>query len=261
MKINQYLFTFASFLLASQAHAQVYKCTFVDVQARQNKVIYSDMPCQPAHKQTLTAIQTQVSLNQQMASANAINLGVTRAVLNQNFKLARSLASTKEHWRLIAIAEGEAAPVLAVANNPPVPLFAASAAQVECSQAKDDFEYISRVSWRDKELVATKKSMMYASCGVLATEPAQVQNRPIFIGHSYNGFNGSSISSGRLIYPNALPYALPFQHRPYGGISHHAYPQHGAHHTQHHGQHLGQQQASGVSLHYQSKHFGIHVNN
>lgn len=247
MKLHLYLlitasFITASFLFATQANAQVYKCTFVDDVTRQNKVVYTDSPCGKAQKQTLTAIQTksqltiqtpQTSPTTQLAQANAVDSAVTSAVLSRDFKLAKSLAATKEHWRLIAIAEGEAPPQpLTLANNQ------SEVSRIdECAEAKDNFELVSRISWRDKDLVAAKKSVMYVACGV----PEPVQNRPIFVGQTYGG-----LSTGRWYHPN---HAMPY--RPYGGVGHHTYPV-----NYHHGQnHTG----SGASLSYKSKHFGIHV--
>ncbi len=146
MKLHLYLLnialSIAGFLFTSHVNAQVYKCTYVDDATRQNKVVYSDSPCGKAEKQTLTAIQTkspplsvQALQTAQLAQASAVDSAVTRAVLNQDFKLAKSLATTKEHWRLIAIAEEEAAPqpVIVVSNQ------AVFSPEDECAQAKDNF--------------------------------------------------------------------------------------------------------------------------
>lgn len=240
MKLHLYFLSIAGFLFTSHVNAQVYKCTFVDDATLQSKVVYTDSPCHETQKQTLTAIQTkspplsaQALQIAQLAQASAVDSAVTRAVLNRNFKLAKSLAATKEHWRLIATAEGEAAPqVLVVANSQP-----STSPEAECAQAKDDFEYVSRNSWRDKDLVAAKKSVMYVACGV----PEPVQNRPILIGQTYSG-----LSTGRWYHPN---HAMPY--RPYGG-GHHTNPinyHHGQNHTD-----------SGASLSDNSSHFGTNVN-
>lgn len=251
MKLHLYLLSITSFLLATQANAQIYKCTFADDATRQNKVVYTDAPCGKAQKQTLTAIQvksqfniqtSQTALTTQSAQANAVDSAVTRAVLNRDFKLAQSLASTKEHWRLIAIVEGEAAQPLIVANNQAV----ISPAD-ECAQAKDNFESVSRTSWRDKDLVAAKKSVMYVACGV----PEPVQNRPIFVGQTYGGFGGyGGLYNGHRYQPNN---AVPHQIRPNGGVGHHTYP------VNHHF-HVRDKSGSSASLSYKSKHFGINVN-
>jgi hypothetical protein len=235
-------------IFASLAFAQVYKCTFKDEVTRQNKVVYSDSPCGKAEKQTLTAIQAKSQSNiqaqqtTQLAQANALDLAVTNAVLGRDFKLAKSLATTKEHWRLIAIAESEAAPqVLTVANSQPV-----VSREVECAQATHDFDYVSSTSWRDRELVAAKKSVMYATCGV--SEP--VVTRPFFVGQTFGGLNYGGLNTGRWPHRNHVNNQV----RPYHGVSHHNHPQMYRHHN-------GRSQAwGGASLNYRSKHFGINVN-
>ena len=257
MKLHLHLFSTVSLiaagiLSATIANAQVYKCTSVDGVTRQHKVVYSDAACGKAEKQTLTAIQaksqfniqtSQISQATQLVQANAINSAVTRAVLNQDFKLAKSLAISKEHWRLIAIAEGEAAPQpLIVANSRPE----ISRAD-ECAQAKDNFESVSRTSWRDKDLVSAKKSVMYVACGV----PEPVQNRPIFIGHTYGGYGGyGSLYNGHRYQAS---HAVPHQARPHESVGYHAYP------INHHF-HGRDQTGSNASLSYKSKHFGFSVN-
>jgi hypothetical protein len=227
-----------TFSFANNAAAQVYKCTFADKDSRQNKVVYTDTPCGKTGKQTLTDIQVKSALGEQnlqtakLAQANALDEVVTRAVLKRDFKLAKSLATSKEHWRLIAIAEGEApvqtAPVLVVQNN-----------DNTCDEAKLDFESVSRTSWRDKELVAAKKSMMYVACGV--PEPVQ---QPIYVAR-YGG-----VQSTRWVAPY---YAAPHGgHRP-----HHYNNQSG---NNHHGNHHNHANAvRGLSVSYKSKHFGVNV--
>lgn len=245
------------FVAAAPVSAQVYKCTLADNATRQTKVIYTDAPCTKAAKQTLTSIQVksnnfaQSAQQQDLVSPDLAKLdsAVTNAVLNRDFKLAKSLASTKEHWRLIAIAEGEP-PQLVVANTQPV----VSRAD-ECAQAKDSFEYVSRNAWRDKDLVAAKKSLMYVACGV--QEP--INNQPIFVGQRFGGFQ-----SGRLIYPNAgLPYYPPHAHRPHHAQQPYTYinrfgqtvqQNHQEFAVQNHG---GFGQQTGFSLDYSSSRFGF----
>ncbi len=216
------------FAVANSAAAQVYKCTFVDKDSHQNKVIYTDAPCAMTSKQTLTDIQTASQLNAQnqqtipVAQENSVDQAVTRAVLSRDFKLAKALATTKEHWRLIAVAEGEApsnieeAPQQQVAQNN------------ECDLAKNDFESVSRTSWRDRDLVAAKKSIMYVACGV----PESVQ-QPIYVAQGYGG-----IQSARWIAPYAYGWQRPYQH---GDSNHHT------------------NTGSNVSLSYRSKHVGLNV--
>lgn len=257
MQFNLGACILAAVLFPSSAFGQVYKCTSMDETTRQNKVVYSDAPCGKAEKQTLTQIQVKSQVNPQslqatqLAQAGALDSAVTRAVLSRDFKLAKSLAATKEHWRLIAIAEGESAPQplpqpLIVANTQPVvsPAYA-------CALAKDDFETTFSTTWRDKELVAAKKSVMNAACGV--TEPEV--NRPIFAGQTYSGLNYGGLNYGGL-NAGRWPYRHhpPYQLRPHRGVGHHAYPQ--AHRT-----YNGRSQPwGGASLSYKSKHFGVNVN-
>lgn len=245
MKLHLYLFIIAGFLLTTNVNAEVYKCTFVDSLTRQNKVVYSDAPCGKSEKQTLTDIQLKSQLTAQSLQTNpttqlvqaaAVDAAVTRAVLSRDFKLAKSLAITKDHWRLIAIAEDEAVPQSVLVTNDQ----AAVSRQAECAQAKDNFESVSRTSWRDKDLVAAKKSIMYVACGV--AEP--VQNRPIFVGRTFGG-----IHAGHWYHPN---HARPHQARPHNGVGHHPYPV-GHHYSG--GDHTG----GGASLSYKSKHFNINA--
>lgn len=253
MKLHQHLLIVAGFLLTTNVNAEVYKCTFVDNNTRQNKVVYSDVPCAKSEKQTLTAIQLKSQLTvpapnlaqtqaqktplaTQLAQAAAVDAALTRAVLNRDFKLAKSLAATKEHWRLIAIAEDEAAlqPVI-VTNNQ-----AALLREAECAQSKDNFEIVSRTSWRDKDLVAAKKSVMYVACGL----PEPVQNPPIFVGRTFGGLH-----SGLWYHPN---HAVPHQAWPHRGVGQHTYPVDHRYHSRH----LTDDSAS---LSYKNKHFSINA--
>lgn len=256
MKLHLYLFGIAVFLFTMQVNAQVYKCAHVDDVTRQHKVVYSDSPCTKTEKQTLIDIQAksqvsaQTMLTTQLASVSTVDAAVTRAVLNQEFKLAKSLATTKEHWRLIAIAEGESAP-----QPLPQPLIVANTQAVvspayECALAKDDFESTSSTSWRDKDLVAAKKNVMYAACGVVNP----VVNRPILVGHTYGGFGGyGGLYNGRRYHPH---HAVPHQIRAHGSVGSQAYP---ANHR-YHGRNESRNNIGGVRLTYKSKHFGINVN-
>jgi hypothetical protein len=247
MRLLRYLFTTASFimagfLLSTHANAEVYKCTFADSVTGQNKVVYSDTPCAKSEKQTtLITIQLQSQLAKKtpettpLMQAAAVDAAVTRAVLSRDFKLAKSLATTKEHWRLIAIAEGGAvAQPLIVANNQPT-----VSREEECAEAKYNFESASRISWRDKDLLAAKKSVMHVACGV----PQPVQNQPIFVGRAFGGLH-----SGHWYHPNAKPHKV----RPHKGVGHHTYPV--GHH--YHGRHLT---GGSASLSYKSKHFSINA--
>jgi len=168
------LLTLISF--ANVSLAGVYKCTFWDKETKQNRVVYTDTKCAESNKQTLTDIQTssnKISTRNNYPNdmqSDAIDQQVTRAVLNRDFELAKSLATTKEHWRLIAIAEGSSAtPVATVRTEEPH--FVQASQEEMCQEARGDFDTASRLYWRDSDLIATKKSMMFAACGV--PEPEQ----------------------------------------------------------------------------------------
>ena len=230
MKLSAYLFT-TCLLFAANSQAQVYKCTSVDDETHQNKVIYTDTPCGKAAKQTLTSIQTKSEFGEQnlqsakLAQANALDEAVARAVLHRDFKQAKSLAKTKEHWRLIAIAEQEPVPQpIVVAENNQVAL----RQENECAEARENFESVSLTSSGDKALLAAKKSVMYAACGV--SEP--VHNQPLYIGYGYGG-HGLHRGHGDSRLNLHAPIAPNFRG----------------------GSHIG---ASG-SLNYRSKNFGINA--
>lgn len=237
MKTNSFLSVITFLMLTvvtSHAHAEVYKCTSSVKQSSQKSVVYSDMPCKHSVGNTQTVTQAKLKLVDSDFVTNVaaadIDLLVSRAVLNGEFTLAKSLAQTKEHWRLISLAEGRTT----VSTKPIAPvIIVKNAARNECAIARNDFESTSRTKWRQKRLIAAKKSSMYAACGVV--EPGQ-QNRPVVIGHSYGG-----IQSSRWVAPS---YRRGAYHRPYG-----------QHHKKHHSQHA--QSKSGFSLHYKSKHFGL----
>lgn len=221
-------------VVTSYAQAEVYKCTSSVKQSSHNNVVYSDTPCNLSAGNAQTFTQTKLKLVDSDFVTNVdaadIDLLVSRAVLNGEFALAKSLAQTKEHWRLISLAEGRTI----VSTKPIAPvIIVKGTARNECAIARNDFESTSRTKWRQKRLIAAKKSSMYAACGI--AEP-MLQNRPIVIGQSYGG-----IQSSRWIAPS---YGRVVYHRPYG-----------KHYKKHHSQHA--QSKNGFSLHYKSKHFGL----
>ena len=181
------------FFLASNASAQVYKCTSVDSKTLQNKTVYTDKPCAKSAKQSLTNIQSQAQLpaNQQLSSEisapsdvnAALDEAVTQALLDKNFTLAQSLAQTKEHWRLIAIAQKISAPDIVAANrnnNQNAQLNA-------CAAAKNDYELATRIDWRDDALIAIKKNEMQAVCaGAQPTQPSVISVGQVY-SYPYGG--------------------------------------------------------------------------
>ena len=153
---------------------------------------------------------------------------VTHAVLSRDFKLAKSLATTKEHWRLIAVAEGEVtSPDATVSSEQPV--LVQNTQDNICQDARGDYETTSRIYWRDKDLIATKKSMMFAACGV----PEPVQNQPILVG---------------------VPYGVGWN-RPY--FNHNSLNHHQTYSFEHH---HGAKNGGSLSLSYKSKRLGLQVN-
>lgn len=156
---------------------------------------------------------------------------MSRAVLNRDFKLAKSLARTKEHWRLIRMAESQQA--VPVSSAPAPVVITKDKSREDCASARNDFESTSRTKWRDKDLITTKKSIMYAACGV--SEPVQ-QNRAIVVGNSYG-----------YVQPSRWMAAS------YGPVVYHK-PQH-KQYKSHHSNHV--KSGGGLSLNYKSKHFGL----
>jgi hypothetical protein len=236
MKNSQLLsgivFLIGSFV-CSHATAEVYKCTSFDKKTGQKKTSYTDAACADSAKQTLIEIQETSNLadNVPLTDDAELDLRVSRAVLKHDFKLAKSLAMTKEHWRLISMAEGtERQQVRTVATSPVV--IARSTRQDECTLARNDFEFTSRTQWRHKDSIAAKKSIMYAACGI--SDP-EYRSRPIVLVQPYGGV----IQSSRWVAPRAY-------HRPYNKY-------HGKHDLRH------SHNRSGLSLYYKSKHFGLDV--
>jgi hypothetical protein len=250
-QFKKFLLLGVAVFTATNVSAQVYKCRYVDKAGHQTKVVYTDEPCSIGSKQTTANIQAkpikvaqQNQLSAAQESSDALDNAVTQAVLNKNFELAKSLAVTKEHWRLIAVANQPAPakpaleavePAQVVANNP-------------CEDATKEFDYTSRVHWRDDDLIAAKKSIMYAACGVPEPAPSQ----PVYIGQSY-GYPYPVIISNRWV-PNGRPHHNPWRHptsndqfRP------------NAHDWRGNGHNNGQRAPEGLSVNIRSNRFGLQV--
>lgn len=238
MKANQFLSLSILLALTTVSHhafAEVYKCTSSIKSSTHKSVVYTDIPCKQSagHVQTVTQAKLKLANSYSSTSSEASNIDllVSRAVLNREFALAKSLAKTKEHWRLISLAEGRhtvsskpvAAPIVIVKDT----------SRNDCVVARRDFESTSRTRWRQKRLVAAKKSAMFAACGV--AEPVQ-QYRPIVVGQTYGG-----VHSSRWVAPG---YGRKVYHRPYA-----------QHHKKHRFQHV--RNKSGLFINYKSKHFGL----
>lgn len=215
--------------VVSHASADVYKCTSFDRQSNQQQIVYTDTPCDERGdervKQTLISVQTNPNSAAEMADDSTLDVKVARAVLKRDFQLAKSLATTKEHWRLISMAEGE--PQTSVRTAPIVA--AQTQLRDDCAIARDDFESTSRTRWRDKDLIATKKSMMFAACGVAETVE---QPSVVVVGNPYG-----HVQSRRWV---GTPYGPVIYHRPY---------------QKHHSNHIDR--GGGLSIDYKSKHLGV----
>jgi hypothetical protein len=278
----------AASLFAGSASAQVFKCSYVDKSSRQTKTVYTDEPCTKTGKQTLTEYKlkplqtTQIAAknNQQnqsptskaesQASSEALDNAVTQAVLNKNFELAKSLAVTKEHWRLIAVANqpAPAKPAVEAVEERQV------AAINPCGDATEAFDYESRVNWRDKDAIAAKKSIMYAACGI--NEP----NPQIIVGQNYGyypygttvyGYPHTGITTTRWVPPVVYPQHDRRHHHDnrngnrnnngngFGGVdtanSHHYGEQINHSQNNHHGSRVGE----GLSVNINSGRFGLQV--
>lgn len=212
---------------AGVAHAEIYKCSYMD-DTKRRQTVYTDAPC----GKTLPKLPARVMPD----NAEALDQAVTRAVLAGDFKLAKQLASTKEHWRLIAVAEKPAA------TAAPSEIQQKAYQQSPCERATADFDYNSQHHWRDSSLINAKRSIMYASCGV--TEPMQ-QPSPVIVGQYY-GQQLGGITTSRWIAPHAgFGYGQPH------GYAHPPKPHHP--HINRHTDYAPQ----GLSIGYQNRNFGV----
>ncbi len=211
-------------LAAGHASAQVYKCTSYDSLNNKEITIYTDAPCGEQLKQTVINVPVKTNTTAS-PDQTSLDLRVAQAVLDQDFALAKSLATSKEHWRLISMAEGKQ---LTVKTAPIVTN--QIAAQNECTAARNAYESAASARWPDEALITIKKSSMYAACGV--TDPID-QNSVIVVGNRNGG-----IQSSRWV---GLPYGPIVYNRP--------------HFNKHHSHQING--GGGLSINYQNKHFGI----
>jgi hypothetical protein len=231
MKSSQLLnsvILFIGVLMCLPAAAQVYKCTTVDKQSNKSQTIYTDAPCPEHVKQILIDVEPSQGSVPNKPAESSLDTKVTRAVLEKNFKLAKSLAVTKEHWRLISMAEGS--------HQSSVTTAPATSKQVvvrdECAIARNAYELTARTQRRNKKLIAAKKNSMFAACGV--AEPAE-EASTVIIGNQL----GRGIQRRRWI---GTPYGRVFN-RP--RLNRPQYVNRGA----------------GLSILYQNKHGGVRVQN
>lgn len=230
----QFIVLLSPLVLADSAFAQVYKCTTIDANSQQAKVAYTNMPCDKSAKQSVTDISeiANKSVKNQTVKYTGSDLGnaVTQAVLNKNFALAKSLANTKEHWRIIAMTEsaGQAPPI--AARDESINM-AKGNTENACERAQYDFDSTSRLYWRDRELVAAKKSVMFALCGV----PEQVQ--PIVVAQPHAQPYG--IHKTRWYPPHYAGNPTSAYHRPLPHVNHYT--------------------GDSFNINYRSKHFGVQL--
>lgn len=238
---------------ADYAVADVYKCTSVDQVTQKSKIIYTDTPCEKSAKQKTVDVADPVKAPNQKATTANLNTEedgnmnndslFNRAILDRDFKKAKTLATTKEQWRLIALAEDKSdkSNVLSSSDAANQQVIPQSTSQNDgCEQARNDYDVTSRNQWRERDLVAAKKSIMLAACGKAEapSQPYVVNNIP------YNGIRSYSTP----IYPYGYGWG---QHYPYG--DHHNHD--GSGYT---GQASGGQTSGGsVTLRYNSKNFGV----
>ncbi len=180
---------FLMLIIFNQANATIYKCTIIDPldkymesesNANKEKTVYSDEPCDDNAKQNIVVIQpSSIQSTPQSNSQQDLDSLVTQAVLKQDFTTAKRLATTKGHWRLIAIAEGNARVIAqlptqqVIVNNP---------------QAINEAQY----------QVIQPNNGITTSRTILWPYGYQVNNRPYRFRHGYGVFNKRGQGFGRV---------------------------------------------------------------
>jgi len=156
----------AMLLVALPAQAQVYKCTNAE-----GGVVYSDSPCTSGDTETLTGISGEPGLENTPNLARKppviqqLDAAVKSAIALDDLKRAETLATTREHWEWIAEAKKKTPQVSKIETTDP-------ATSAECQQAKSQLDYEAGRPFPDAEVLQTKRSLMYVSCGL--SEPLEV---------------------------------------------------------------------------------------
>lgn len=156
----------AMLLFAVTANAQIYKCV-----SEENGVVYSDSPCINGDTQTLPGIDAAADMNSVPALARKppvilqLDTAVKSAIAVNDLARAEALATTREHWEWIAEARKSASQV--AKSETPDP-----AASAECQQAKNELDQEAVKPFPDADVLQTKRSLMYVSCGL--SEPLEV---------------------------------------------------------------------------------------
>jgi hypothetical protein len=180
-------------LLAAPAHAQIYKCISED-----NGVVYSDSPCITGDSQTLSGIgtphaDTAPTPPRKPPVILQLDTAVKAAIAVNDLARAEALATTREHWEWIAEARKDTLQLAQAEAADP-------AASQECQQAKNELDYEAGRPFPDPEVLQTKRSLMYASCGL--SEPFEVVTEAPAVG--FFPYYGSPYAYPR--HPHRLPH-------------------------------------------------------
>jgi len=156
----------ALLMMAFPAQAQVYKCT-----SAQGRVVYSDSPCTKGNEQSLPGISnapqavTPAAVAGKPAVIQQLDTAVRSAIAVNDLSRAEALATTSEHWQWIGEAKKNVSQTAKNQNPDP-------AQSAECQQAKSQLDYEAGKPFPDTNVLQTKRSLMYASCGI--PEPLEV---------------------------------------------------------------------------------------
>jgi hypothetical protein len=170
----------ALLLIALPAQAQVYKCT-----SQEGGVVYSDSPCTSGNIQTLPGITGESSgavtpnLARKPAVIQQLDTAVKSAIAMNDIGRAEALATTQEHWEWIAEVRKTTPQVAKAETSDP-------AQSADCQQAKSQLDYEAGKPFPDTDVLQTKRSLMYASCGI--PEPLEIVTEAPAAGFfPYNG--------------------------------------------------------------------------
>ena len=207
----------ALLFISLPVQAQVYKCLGQD-----GTVIYSDSPCNAGDEQTMpdiTNIPSQParpSLASKPAVIQQLDTAVKAAIAMNDLSRAEALATTQEHWEWITDAR----------KTTPQPARTESldvAQSAECQQAKSQLDYEAGKPFPDPEVLQSKRSLMYASCGL--PEPVEVLNEAPAVG--FFPYHNNPYAYPR--HPHRFPHGKPphsQQPRPPAGYTSQPYDRH-----------------------------------
>lgn len=211
MQSTSFFMGLINLLISSGAFAEVYKCTVLDADTHKSTVTYSDAPCAKSAQQTVTDIPV-AGTAPPVPTQTQTDLRVKQAILNGDFDQAKSLATTSAHWQSIATAEAQAK---AAASEPVLAAEPDNNSRADCVNAQAAFDYAVRNQWRDRELVAAKKSIMQAACGVGVDA---TQASPLVVESPYAGIRHTR----QILFPYGYGQVGPGRlGRPYPPKPHH----------------------------------------